>query len=170
MLAAADPAYYLISAPVAVVVAVTGIWFAGTPERRRQRQSREHLHNAVFGYTEGSTSVPGIVTILKGNGHGNVLELLEANREANERHEARLVRVEDRTARIGDEVRASTEKIERIGTTLDEHVVSDAAIQETTNKALGMLTESVGATNAIVTGILKYAGEHPDALTVQPSE
>jgi hypothetical protein len=71
---------------VALFVAILGI---GVGMLRGQRRT----HEALFGFTEGDTTVPGIITIVKGNGHGSLLQVCEealsaakANGEALDAH------------------------------------------------------------------------------------
>lgn len=56
---------------VAVFVAIATIGISMLNGQRR-------THEALFGYREGNTEVKGIVDIVRGNGHGSLLEVCEA--------------------------------------------------------------------------------------------
>ena len=83
----ADPGWYLLTAPISVIIAVASIWLAGRRDRKRKQLSDDRLHGAVFGYKEGATVIPGIVDIVRGNGNGNVLEIAERSLTTSQRVE-----------------------------------------------------------------------------------
>ena len=76
LIAASDPAWYLLIAPLSLGVATFGLWLSQKGERARRRISDERIRSAMFGYEEGATKVPGIYDIVVADGNGGSLSAI----------------------------------------------------------------------------------------------
>ena len=74
---AAVPAWLETAYEIGGVLAGFGILGTVATVGWKVLRSLRHLHEAMFGYKEGETKTPGIVEIVRGNGHGHLLEICE---------------------------------------------------------------------------------------------
>ena len=67
IVATSDPLWYLLVAPVSVIVAALALWYGINNDRKARVESDRRLHSAMFGYVEGGTTVPGIWNVVVGS-------------------------------------------------------------------------------------------------------
>lgn len=172
----------VIAGPITAIVAVLGLRVQARAEKREREKAEEErraldqrIHDAMFGFTEGATKVRGVVEMLQGNGHGDLLEMVEQSLAVNalldDRSrviETKLVDVETAAAEAVEVAKTTAihlagrvdgtavelaAKVELTAETLASKVETTATdLATTVTETTGMLTEQIGAVDEKLAG------------------
>jgi hypothetical protein len=151
MIAATDPTWYLLVAPCGLLVVVLGYLIRASRSLRR-------MHEAMFGYTEGSTSVPGVQSIIVGDGNGGSLSAIAKDaRDTANGIAARQTFIEGEVdtikdmataaATLGSDNKATLEEMVTASSAasmaIDAHIADDLSIHRTQGVATAELIDKV---------------------------
>ena len=130
------PLWYLIVAPISIAVTLFGLWLSQKGERRKRAESDRRLHDAMFGYGEGTTKVPGIFEIVVGDGNGGSLSAISkatrsaANNAVVATSETKR-KIDDLTTVVADHIADDRQIWSDLGTSLESLASGQAAAAKT---------------------------------------